>query len=151
MNIRSLPTWTLIAGILASFLALTAGAPAAPQNSSPFAAQVAQLHAIHGLLQQAKHDYKGHRARAVKHISQAIHELHPVAHKNHHPQQMHARGAVKAVHEAQPVSDGQLQKALVALVQVQSQLAGTADPRAARASAVLTRAIREVQTALTIK
>jgi hypothetical protein len=36
---------------------------------------IAELRKAHALLQKGKHDYKGHRARAVTHVHQAIRDL----------------------------------------------------------------------------
>src|SRR6516165_2348705 len=50
---------------------------AAAAGTAPFAAQVAELRQIRALLEQADHDYQGHRAKAVKLITAAIHALRP--------------------------------------------------------------------------
>src|SRR5262245_49808902 len=56
-------------------------------SASPFAAQVAALHTARDLLVNADHDYKGHRAEAVKLVTAAIHALHP-----HHAKGAAAKG-----------------------------------------------------------
>src|SRR5262249_590425 len=53
------------------------GAKNAKNQGAPFAAQVAELRLVRQSLQGADHDYKGHRATAVKYVTQAIHALRP--------------------------------------------------------------------------
>jgi hypothetical protein len=128
--------------------------------AGPYAGVVAELKAIRAELQRADHDYKGHRAEAVKLITAAIHALHPPK-TGASTAKPHVAGAkTGAAHNAtaksaspsmpQAVSDGILQKAMTQLATVQSQLSsGTG--AAATAATALQKAGQELQTALSIK
>jgi hypothetical protein len=59
--------------IIAVMLALTPASPAAGRHPEIEAALDA-LQNARGHLMDAKHDYHGHRAEALKHVDQAIHE-----------------------------------------------------------------------------
>jgi hypothetical protein len=149
----------LIPGTTAKASPGQAGArAAAAAGSAPFAAQVAELRQIRTVLEQADHDYQGHRAAAVKLITTAIHTLHPPKHSTGQAK-THVTGT-KTVsttpkggnNEPQAVSDAQLKQAMTALAAVQTQLAGTQSNTAATtAAATLGKAVQELQTALSIK
>lgn len=114
----------------------------AAKTQSAYASQVAQLHATAHLLNQADHDYQGHRAKAVHEIHQAIHALHPGPHKRH-PHAPKKTGN----NEPQSVSDAQLNQAIAQLKTVQGQLSG-APPHALTA---IQSSIQQLETALKIK
>jgi hypothetical protein len=145
--------------------AAAAAQAAKAATASPFAAQVAALHQARELLVNADHDYKGHRAEAVKLVTAAIHELHPHHAKGAHAKGGAGKGAAKAHAGAkqgagkgtgntmpQEVSDGHLKQAMSQIAAVQTQLAGAGGqgPAAAAATA-LGKAVQELQTALSIK
>jgi hypothetical protein len=130
-------------------------------TSSPYAAQIAELHAARTLLETADHDYKGHRAEAVKLISHAIHTLHP-----HKQSGAHAKGAKASAAKGatakpatakggnnmpQAQSDSQLKQAMAQVSAVQTQLAASKAAEAGTAAASLQKAVQELQTALAIK
>jgi hypothetical protein len=78
---------------------------------------VKELHHAKHLLQEADHDYDGHRARAVKDVSEAIHEL---SHgEKHHAE---AKGGSKGGKEPQKKSDHELHEAIKILDHAKSQL-----------------------------
>jgi hypothetical protein len=129
-------------------------------KASPFAQQVAALRQARELLIQADHDYKGHRAEAVKLVTAAIHALHPPKANGAHKGT--AKGAAAKAHTAaknasgnsmpQATSDAHLQQAMTAIATVQTQLAGAGGQGAASsAAASLQKAVQELQTALSIK
>jgi hypothetical protein len=137
---------------------------AAAASASPFATQIAELRQIRTLLEQADHDYQGHRAAAVKLITTAIHTLHPPKPSTGQVRTRVAgtgTGAKQATpkvgnnggnNEPQAVSDAQLKQAMTALAAVQTQLAGAPGNTAATtAAAALGKAVQELQTALSIK
>jgi hypothetical protein len=102
-----------------------------------------QLKSIRALLQSANHDYKGHRAKAVKEIGYAIHLLQPrVKHV-----QTPVRKPLQPNREPQALSDAQLREAIDQLQSIQAQIAG----RHPRAEAALLAATKELKIALTIR
>jgi hypothetical protein len=112
---------------------------------------VKELHAAKALLEKADHDYDGHRAKAVHHITEAIHEL-----NGHHQQQHHKTSTAqhtqhhnsgKKMKEPQNVSDAQLREAAALVAKAQSQL-GSTHPKV---QAQLTLAEKELATALKIR
>jgi chromosome segregation ATPase len=145
----------LVAGVGAGLLAAAESRPAhasiktlantklaAPRGTAmPFATQIAELHQVATQLQNADHDYKGHRAKAVEEIHAAIKSLQPAGH--HHAQ--HAT-AHKHNKEAQAASDAQLQQAVKELAAIETQL-----PPGSKAVASVQAAIGELNTALKIK
>jgi hypothetical protein len=79
---------------------------------------VKELHHAKHLLEHADHDYDGHRARAVKDVSEAIHELSHGASHHHH---LEAKG--KGGEELkQTKSDEHLKEALAILHEAKTQL-----------------------------
>ena len=130
---------------LIAILALAGPAPAAGKNAaSPFAAQVKELHDVKVILEQADHDYKGHRAEAVKQITAAIHALHP-GHKHHHGKKGKGGG------EPQALSDAQLKESIKVLNAVLVQLSGAPGGPATKAAVHVTNAIKELEIALKIR
>jgi hypothetical protein len=132
-----------VAAALAGVFAFAGTAPAAKATASPFAAQVKELHDIKVLLELADHDYKGHRAEAVKQLTEAIHALHP-GHKHH------AKG-VKGGGEPQALSDAQLKESIKTLNAVLAQLSTAGGAPATKAAVHVTNAIKQLEIALTIK
>jgi hypothetical protein len=135
------------AGVLLGLL-LVGGAgaknpEAAKTAPSPFAAEVGELHKVKALLEKADHDYKGHRAAAVKELTAAIHDLAAGAHQ--HP---HANPG-KGNKETQALSDAQLKEAVEQLRTVHKQLSAAGAP--ATAAAAVERAIKELHRALEIR
>ncbi len=99
--------------------------PANPANApipgSPLHTIIANLENTREVLNGANHDYKGHRANALHHVSQAMREL------EHHPHHKHEAPVprlpyVKPVHENQAVSDAALVQARVQLVNIHQAL-----------------------------
>src|SRR5437899_3187738 len=90
---------TLLTTLLLAFGLVTCG-----QAQTSTASTVTTLDEAYATLAQAKHDYKGHRAKAMEQIKLAIHELGGSI-----------SGKAKA-HESQAASDAQL-KAAQALLQ----------------------------------
>jgi hypothetical protein len=106
---------------------------------------VTVLHQVHGLLATANHDYDGHRAKAVHHVSQAIHELGGTHKGTNKGANANANGNGPAIREPQAQSDAQLQQAIQLLNGLQGQVAN------AKAAEHLKEAIAELNTALKIK
>jgi len=120
-----------------------------------------ELHQAHHLLATAKHDYNGHRAKAVGLVDRAIHELHSeISHHNKHfnakthtppltkitPQ---VKGGSK---ETQAVSDAHLLHAGTIIQAVHAQLGQLPKgPHHAHVGRELTAAVHELQTALKIR
>jgi hypothetical protein len=128
-------------------------------SANPYATQIAELRATRALLEQADHDYKGHRAAAVKLITAAIHALHPpkpAAAQNRARAGTGTKpGTTQAAkktggNEPQAVSDNQLKQALASLTVIQGQLAAGSG-NAATAAAAVQKAAQELQIALSIK
>ena len=110
---------------------------------SPYAKQIEELSGIMLLLDKADSDYKGHRGAAMKEIHTAIQAL-AEGNKEHMP-------SVKGGGEKQKLSDAQLRAAIQAIAGVQSQLAGKKDAPAVKAATALGTAVKQLQTALTVK
>jgi hypothetical protein len=131
---------------------------------------VVALRQARTLLETADHDYKGHRASAVKHVSHAIHLL--LEEKKSIQGATHsgkasggtASPAAKKVaagaatphvakkvegHMPQAASDAQLRVAMNQLAALQGQVAGL--PGGAGAAASVQAALQELQVALTVK
>jgi hypothetical protein len=136
----------LFAGLLAGATLAEAAAPKTNKTKvEPFATQISELHAVKVLLQKADHDYKGHRAAAVKHVTAAIHDLRV------HKATKTSGGKVQGGGESQEVSDAQLREAIKGLQVVQKQLAGSNVDRAAKAAVAVGKAIKELEVALEIR
>ena len=142
-----------------------------PTNSaatpSSTSGAIGELKSIRSILEHADHDYQGHRAKAVREITLAIHALEGgTRHAPLSPQQKAAMIAArqakaanagatrsgttttqKPLTEPQATSDEQLNTALSLLTQVASQL-GNAKPGV---SEHLQSAIQELKTALAIR
>jgi hypothetical protein len=144
-------------GLVLGGLVLVGGVGGAPKN--PIAAQKAaernakhqlemalapiirDLHAVKVLLESADHDYKGHRAAAVREIHAAIKHLGG-----------HERGKGPAGNnEPQALSDAQLKTAMQSLATTGTQLSTVPHPRAAAAANALGAAVKELEIALTIR
>jgi hypothetical protein len=145
-------------------------AAAAAAAVNPYAGEIDELVSIQTLLQNADHDYKGHRATAVKEITAAVQVLKqagplPAAKaakgagkaakkeaKAMKPKAAApAKGAHPAIVEPQAISDVQLKEAVLELGIVQKQLAAIGGPPAAKAIVALEAAGKELQIALTIR
>jgi hypothetical protein len=143
--------FALVVAALAGTLLFAGPAPAKPKvEASPFAPEVKELHEIKLLLEKADHDYKGHRAEAVKQLAEAIHTLHP-GHK--HATGAAVKGAGKAVKavEPQPLSDAQLKESIKTLRAVHKQLSSVGSLPAETAAGHVHNAIKELETALKVK
>jgi hypothetical protein len=116
---------TLLAALLLAFGLVTRGQA---QNNS----NVATLEEAYATLAQADHDYKGHRAEAMKQIKMAAKEL---------GGEISGHGKK---HEPQGTSDAQLKAAQGLLQQASTGLAG-------KALKHVNKAIAELNTALAIK
>ncbi len=128
--------------------AATTPATAASQNTA-HAQVIAALRAAHRLLANADHDYYGHRARAAEEVHKALKDLG----FRHHSTTATTGSVPKktsqpAVHEAQAASDVQLRQAQGILQGVATQLNATRHPKA---TANIQAAIREINTALSLK
>jgi hypothetical protein len=160
-------TWYRLSFVVVLCLVAAASAPAVPPaksstaggtgNAQPYAAQVAALRAARLLLEQADHDYKGHRANAVKLVTAAIHALHPpkanATGKAHAAKSGAAQTGAKTGGNTIPqaVSDAQLKQAMGQITAVQGQLTGAQGAAPAAAVTALQKAVQELQTALSIK
>jgi hypothetical protein len=129
----------LVTGLL---LADQAGAVAVAKQTTATAKLIQELKAARALLHRANHDYDGHRAKAIHHVTHAIHALEGTPVPKHHA----AKAKGPAVHEPQSVSDAQLQQALQQIKMVQTQLAG-----GTTASTHLADAVVQLETALKIR
>jgi hypothetical protein len=131
---------------------------AAAQGNAAAAAPVQPIVALRAtiqLLQQADHDYKGHRVKAIQHIRNAILALEPVkptkAAKAGPLAKAQAKGKGIRMPEPQAVSDAQLRQAqqqLQAIAQVMSATPGAAN---AKVLGEIGSALKELQTALAIR
>jgi hypothetical protein len=115
------------------------------QAANPYLEHVAKLHEVKVLLERADHDYKGHRAAAVKEITAAIHTLHP------HHKPATGKGGKGGNNEPQALSDAQLKQSIKDLETIQGHLDRAATAPAAKASASLGKAMKELNIALEIK
>jgi hypothetical protein len=114
------------------------------KNAHEHSAVVAELHGIKLMLEHADHDYKGHRAAAVKDLGEAIHELHP-QHKAHTGGTQKTGTHAKGSHEPQKLSDAQLRQAISKLEGIEGHLGKH------KAAHHVAHAIAELKTALTVK
>ena len=124
-------------------------------GTSPFHTILTELHATHHLLSIANHDYKGHRAAAHAAVGKAIHMLQTHPHHHHHAKSGSGGKGLPAVHEAQQLSDAQLQQAAKNLQVIYTQLAAMqttplAHPNIAAAGGHLQTAVQQIQTALKV-
>jgi hypothetical protein len=166
--IRNTGSLAIAVAVLAAWTSDAAARPngqkGAGTTASPYAAQVAALRQTRALLAQANHDYKGHRAAAVKEITAAIHALQPPRTTVAAPKRGPGKGGTPGPktpgaktggktggNEPQAVSDAQLQQAITQLTTIQSQLASQTGTGPAAASAAVQKAVQELKTALTIK
>jgi hypothetical protein len=140
-----------VAGLLLGTLMAAGGARAqakapaaavARAQAAALAPVIRELRATKVLLERADHDYKGHRAAAVKDIAVALRALGAHRHQGKKP---------AGNNEPQKLSDDQLRQAVVRLGVVQSQLANLPGPGAAKAAVALQAAVKELETALTIR
>jgi hypothetical protein len=137
------------------------GARANTAANSPFATQIGELRAARALLEQADHDYNGHRAEAVKLVTAAIHALRPPQANGAHSRAHAHTGATKnvAVKQTakngnslpQAASDALLKQAMGQIATVQTQLAGAGGAAPGGAGTSLQQAVQELKTALSIK
>jgi beta-glucosidase-like glycosyl hydrolase len=138
--------------------------PPAPAAAAPPMSLLAQLKSVRSLLEQADHDYKGHRANAVRELTYAIRSLETAKTKNSPltPQQKAARAAAKQAkiaakeaaaanpnREPQQASDAQLRSALAVLTQLSGQIGNV--PATSKLQGHLRNAVAELNTALSIK
>jgi hypothetical protein len=137
------------------------GARASVAANSPFATQIGALRGARALLEQADHDYNGHRAEAVKLVSAAIHALRPPRANGAHGRPHAHTGAANtaAAKQAaktgnsvpQAASDAMLKEAMGQIAAVQAQLAGAGAAAPAGVGTNLQKAVQELKTALSIK
>lgn len=120
---------------------------------------VQELKQIEGLLKQVKHDYDGHRAKALAEVGTAIRDLEQHARRTTTPapKEPAAKKDDKkkedsktskeddADKEKQAASDAQMKQALAGLLTVEKQLA---DYHQTKGYTALTKAVTEVETAL---
>jgi hypothetical protein len=143
----------LTTGLLATTPVLAG--PTKPVPSDPIVAQVvAELHKVVQLLNEANHDYQGHRAEAVHYVHKAIHALHPhrkAVRPGTTPTPKPPTVKQPAPKEDQAKSDAQLKAAIQALQTVQTQLSSSTAAHHKKAAADLQAAIAELNTALAIK
>ncbi len=152
-------TLRTIAGtvILSATLLLLSGSPAAAQKGAKKAAAAAkratdlalilELQKTAHLLSKANHDYKGHRAAAVKEIHHAVRHLKSEA------KLRGVKGAGKDYTgpEPQPVSDAQLKKAMADLKTIHSKISGLGvTEHRGKAAGHVTSAVSELDTALKV-
>jgi hypothetical protein len=151
--------WFMAGAVLTSlaFAGATMSASAAGQQkntaatANPNAQMIMQLKTFRTALQNANHDYEGHRAKAVHEITKAIHALEgtavPKAKKN-----AGTKGAAnKGNNEPQSVSDAQLQQVLKGLQTMQSQIGSNPTGTVAEVNTLISVAITELETALKVK
>jgi hypothetical protein len=170
---------SLLSGVVALLAVATpAGAISRPKPTTSGAGGgagvIAELQAAKQLLMRANHDYQGHRARAVGHVTAAIHALAggQGAHKQQSHMGQHKGGQAKkgqqkpgqalkahkagqakkpmgggGMTEPQAVSDAQLRQAIQQLATVQRQLTG----HHAKAQSHVGNAIQELHVALQIR
>jgi hypothetical protein len=134
----------VIAALVGALVFAGSASAAGKKTASPFAAQVIELHEIKLLLERADHDYKGHRAAAVKQLTEAIHAL-EAGHKHHEGK------AVKGGREPQKLSDVQLLESIKALNVVLAQLSTATGAPATKGAVHVTNAIKDLEIALKIK
>ncbi len=139
-----------LTGSASAFSPSVSGVKAALRHGKTGAAL--ELHAAKALLERADHDYEGHRAKAVHHITEALHELNGHHHQQHHktsqPQhtQHHSSGK-NMKKEPQNVSDAQLREAAALVAKAQAQL-GTSH---SKVQSQLALAEKEIAAALKIR
>ncbi len=149
MRPSSVRPFAAVVAALAGALLLV-GPARAKAVATPFEPQVKELHEIKLLLERADHDYKGHRAEAVKQLGEAIHTLHPGHHANHKAG-TGVKAAAKGKREPQALSDAQLRESVKALHAVHKQLEAAGGEPAAKGAAHVHKAIKELEIALKIK
>ena len=139
----------LSAGLLTAATVAAAPTKVPPPVDPAVAPFVKVLHEVVLLLNEANHDYDGHRAKAVHEVHNAIHALHP----HHKHPGVTVKPPVKAppVKEDQKVSDAQLTRALQILQTLQPSLASSSTPNVQKAAVDVAAAITEIKTALAIK
>lgn len=104
------------------------------------------LETAHATLAHADHDYDGHRAKAMKEIQAAVHDLTGTyrVRVRTHAHVRHVRGTGNAEPQSQSSSDDQLRSAEGMLQQASAALSGDAFQR-------VNSAIAQLNTALTIR
>jgi hypothetical protein len=137
----------LVASLLVAGLLFAGHAGAAQTPTNPNAQAIEQLKQTRALLHKADHDYKGNRVKAIHEITKGIHALEGT-NARHRP---HPVKSGKSGGEPQSVSDAQLKQAITQLQAVQSQLGISTSGNVGVANAAISRAIQDLQTALSIK
>ncbi|MEI7684547.1 MAG: hypothetical protein WCL32_05935 [Planctomycetota bacterium] len=117
------------------------------QNTGAASTIHKELEIVRTQLNQADHDYKGHRAAAVHQITHAIHLL---QHGQHHPNPSRHFTAGKGHRESQAKSDAQLRHAIQELNQIAVQLHRSNLPHHAQALTAVKRAIHDLHQALKV-
>ena len=113
-----------------------------------------ELHHTRALLNQADHDYKGHRHHAAKEIGQAIHQLQQSLPKHHHH---HLANVGKNLPKKQgnnlpqAQSDALLQQARGQLKTVEMQLSQFQGPLHQKALVDVARGVEQIDAALKIR
>jgi hypothetical protein len=108
--------------------------------------KISLLRMVHARLQEADHDYQGHRVEALHSLNQALHHLGSAAPPG-------LGGTLSLGNLPQQQSDGILRDAIVKLKSVESQLGGSANrfSHHAEARASVAHAIRQLDVALRIR
>jgi hypothetical protein len=122
---------------------------------------IAALHTALNSLNQADHDYQGHRVRAIHHVGAAIHSLQPGAGSGNPANaalalngngNLNAAGAGQNNRMPQATSDAHLRKALQSLSSVHNHLTGNGSTQHhARARNSVQMAMQELNLALNIR
>ena len=144
----------LSAGLLTAATVAAAPTKVPPPVDPAVAPFVKVLHEVVLLLNEANHDYDGHRAKAVHEVHNAIHALHPhrkAVRPGTTPTPKPPTVKQPAPKEDQAKSDAQLKAAIQALQTVQTQLSSSTAAHHKKAAADLQAAIAELNTALAIK
>jgi hypothetical protein len=117
LRLRTLALIFALAGLACLVGAAHAAAPRFKAGGSEHV--VKELHHAKHLLEEADHDYHGHRARAVKDVSEAIHEL---SHGEKHHAGPEAKGGSNGGKEPQKESNHQLREAIEILHHAKKEL-----------------------------
>jgi hypothetical protein len=149
------PLRAVCAVLVVALLAVPASATPKPKPPvyNPTLQLLTELHHAHRLLQEANHDYDGHRAKAAEELHKAIKTLEATVPHHHHQAQPTAKPVVKepAVHEPQAVSDAQLREARKVLKTVEAQLASSTELHHQKALVDVAKAIEQIDIALKIR
>jgi hypothetical protein len=120
------------------------GKKAKSKFQSPYSQLILELRAAKHWLNEANHDYQGHRAKAVTEVSHAIHQLEE--HPHHKPHHKEIHNHKPAIHEPQKISDAQMVLAHQIVLDVAKKLAtiSTDDKHLTRAGLHLQEADKQI-------